>query len=155
MDAATESFSENLQWKTTFSWDCWCPAAEFFIACALQHVAIKCSLWLKHCPSPSSQEKVSELSAEKEALSEKLKAEEERRKQILDKSLVSLSHQSPSPSRVSVYFTKVFHFRSCDHKCPLLAGERQHQSVDDVLCFCRRTLTHCTWSRSWKASRWC
>lgn len=38
---------------------------------------------------PSHQEKVSELSAEKEALNEKLKAEEERRKHILsDKNLV-------------------------------------------------------------------
>lgn len=41
---------------------------------------------------PPHQEKVSELSAEKEALNEKLKAEEERRKQILgDKSLVRTS----------------------------------------------------------------
>lgn len=38
---------------------------------------------------PSHQEKVSELSAQKEALNEKLKAEEERRKHILsDKNLV-------------------------------------------------------------------
>lgn len=40
------------------------------------------------CPS-SSQEKITELSAEKEALNERLQAEEERRKRILtDKNLV-------------------------------------------------------------------
>lgn len=42
-----------------------------------------------HTLSPSPQEKVSELAAEKEVLNEKLKAEEERRRHILgDKNLV-------------------------------------------------------------------
>lgn len=43
------------------------------------------------CKSIHLQEKISELSAEKEALSEKLKAEEERRMRILtDKNLVKM-----------------------------------------------------------------
>lgn len=59
---------------------------------------------------PSHQEKVSELSAEKEVLHEKLKAEEERRKHILsDKNLVR-----------TVSTSGLF------HRCPPTSAHQQH-----------------------------
>lgn len=52
--------------------------------------------------SVSNQEKVCELSSEKEALNEKLQAEEERRRRILtDKNLVRTQHTSETVTKSS------------------------------------------------------